>query len=216
VPHWYVLAGPVDAPEVLDPFACRNELGVQQAARLPVAREELGGLLPALPREDPVLALREIFAFGEPAGSSDTRPWQWFVVDAGVGWNDGPDSLDIAGPDAISLLAEHFREHGQDPRAYAQADDLWSIGRHRAFFARRAGSVAETTGDGELAAWVTEHVQPLTKRWGHVAPLIMQATLALGAGRAASGSLPDMLEDLAGREQEAARAFPGSAPASSI
>jgi hypothetical protein len=44
----------------------------------------------------------------------------------------------------------------------------------------------------------------------------MQATLALGAGREASGSLPDILEDLAAREEAAARAFPGSASPSSI
>jgi hypothetical protein len=216
VPHWYVLAGVADAPEVLDPFACRNDLGVQQVARRRVAREELGGLLAALPREDPVLALREVFAFGEPSGYSDTRPWQWFVVDAGVGWSDGAAALETGGSDAIRLLATHFREHGQDQDAYAQADDLWSIGRHRSFFAQRVGSVAEATADAELAAWVTEHAQALAKRWGHVAPLIMQATLALGAGRAASGSLPDTLEDLAAREEQAARAFPGSAPASSI
>lgn len=216
VPHWYVLAGSVDAPEVLDPFACRNELGVQQVDRHQVTREELGELLPALPREDPVLALREIFAFGEPAGYSDTRPWQWFVVDAGVGWNDGAAQLDTGGSDAICLLATHFREHGQDQGAYAQADDLWSVGRHRAFFARRAASVAEAAADGELATWVADHAQPLAKRWGHVAPLIMQATLALGAGRAASGSLPDTLEELAAKETEAARTFPVSAAASSI
>ncbi len=59
-------------------------------------------------------------------------------------------------------------------------------------------------------------MQPLAKRWGHIAPLIMQATLALGAGREASGSLRDTLEDLAAREEAAARAFPGSAAASSI
>lgn len=217
VPHWYVLAGAADAPEVLDPFACRNELGLQEIARRAVAREELEGLLPALPREDAVLSLREVYAFGEPAGPSDTRPWQWFAVDD-VAQPSGGSTLvpDAQGPDAIRLLAAHFREHGQDQGAYAQADDLWSIGRHRAFLARRAASVAEVNADGQLAAWVAEHAQPLAKRWGHIAPLVMQATLALGAGRAASSSLPDILEDLAVREQEAARAFPGSASPSSI
>ncbi len=217
VPHWFVLAGTVNAPEVLDPFACRNELGVQEVARRRVAREELGGLLPALPREDPVLALREVFAFGEPVEASDTRPWQWFVVDDGVARSDGSAlAPDADGPGAIRLLTAHFREHGQDQAAYAQADDLWSVGRHREFLARRAASVAEAAADGELDAWVAEHAQPLAKRWRHIAPLIMQATLALGAGRAASGSLPDILEDLAAREEEAARAFPGSASPSSI
>lgn len=217
VPHWWVLTGSVDAPEVLDPFSCRNELGVQQVTRRPVAPAELPELLAALPREDQVLVLREIYAFGERSLPSDTRPWQWFVA-AGDGWSraDRAPATDGDGPAAIRLLAEHFREYGQDPGAYAQADDLWSIGRHRAFLVRRAANVAEATADDQLAGWVAEHAEPLAKRWGHIAPLIMQATLALGAGRTASGSLPDTLEELAAREQQAARAFPGGAAASSI
>ena len=41
-----------------------------------------------------------------------------------------------------------------------------------------------------------------------MAPLMMQATLALAAGRAASSSVPDTLEDLAARELAARQALP--------
>jgi hypothetical protein len=64
-------------------------------------------------------------------------------------------------------------------------------------------------GNAALAAWATDHVGPLARRWGHIAPLLMQATLALQAGRAASSSLADALEELGDRESEAANAFPG-------
>ena len=53
-----------------------------------------------------------------------------------------------------------------------------------------------------------EHGETLAKRWSHMAPLMMQAKLALAAGRAASSSVPDTLEDLAARELAARQAFP--------
>lgn len=214
VPHWYVLTGGPDGLEVLDPFACRNELGLQAATRRSVRRDELAALLPALPREDPVLALREVFALGAPE-PADARPWQWFTATA-VSPDAPAFAPDGEGAAAIRRLAGHFRAHGQTLAAYAQADDLWSVGRHRGFLARRALTVAEDRGDPELARWASEHAQPLAKRWGHVAPLIMQATLALAAGRSASASLPDTLEDLAERERAADRAFPGDGRPDSI
>src|SRR5207245_11054391 len=65
VPHWFVLAGVPDRLEVIDPFAYRNELGVQQATRAPIAREDLPELLHGLPGGDPVLELRERLALGD-------------------------------------------------------------------------------------------------------------------------------------------------------
>lgn len=204
VPHWFVLAGDGDRPHVRDPFACRNELGVQEATEWAVEPGELPALLPALPRADRVLALREQLAFGDVT-SSDDRGWQWFVAD-GEEPCEAPSGL--SGPAAVHALAVHFREHGQDPGAYGQADDLWSIARHRAFLARLAASVAARGDDRALAAWVSEHADPLAKRWSHMAPLIMQATLSLAAGRAASESVPNTLGELAARERDAAEAFP--------
>jgi hypothetical protein len=204
VPHWYVLAGAPDRLEVIDPFACRNELGIQQATRMPIAREDLAALLVGLPGGDPVLELRERFALGDdcPAPSGGC---QWFVRGKVA---DLCAPAGAEGSDAVLLLARHIREHGQDLRAYAQADDIWSIGRHRAFLARHAAAVAARSGDEALAAWVQEHGEALAKRWSHMAPLLMQARLALSAERAASTSVSDTLEDLAGREQAAAQAFP--------
>jgi hypothetical protein len=212
VPHWYVLAGAPERLEAVDPFACTNDLGAQQATRAPIAREEMAEMLVGLPGDDPVLQLRERLALGDdcapPSGGC-----QWFVhgevteLRAPVG---------AEGPNGVVALARNFREHGQDPRAYAQADDIWSIARHRAFLARHAAVVAERTTDEALAAWVREHGETLAKRWSHMAPLLMQATLALGAGRAASSSVPDMLEDLAGREQAAFQAFPSALDVGSI
>jgi hypothetical protein len=205
VPHWYVLTGEPDRIEVLDPFACRNELGVQRAARLSIARQQLGELLLALPGGDPVLELRERLALGDDCPQPAASACQW-LVSADVTPASAPGTS--TGADAVRALAGHFRERGQDPRAYAQADDIWSIGRHRAFLALHATELAEQSADAELSAWVREHAEPLAKRWAHMAPLMMQATLALGAGRAASGSVPDTLVDLAEREQGAADAFP--------
>jgi len=36
VPHWFVLAGTRERPEAIDPFACRNQLGIQAPARAPL------------------------------------------------------------------------------------------------------------------------------------------------------------------------------------
>jgi hypothetical protein len=212
VPHWFVLAGTPDRLELIDAFACRNELGVQQATRAPIARDDLAQLLVGLPGGDPVLELRERFALGDdhpvPSGGC-----QWFVSGP-VG--DARAPVGAEGPDAVLALAHGFRERGQDLSAYAQADDIWSIARHRAFLARHAAAVATISADAELEGWVREHGEPLAKRWGHMAPLIMQATLALGAGRAASQSVPDTLADLAEREQAASQAFPSAIDVGSI
>ncbi len=204
VPHWYVI---VDAPQgltLLDPFACRNELGVQEASRQVVSQDALAAIIAGLPGDDPVLALRESLALGDEAGVPDALPYQWFVQ-APVGEPRAPAGAH--GPDAVLLLASHFRAHRQDLSAYVQADDIWSIARHRAFLWRHAAARAEEHGDHVLAGWAEDHAAPLAKRWGHMAPLMMQATLALGAGRAASASVPDTLERLAELERSAARAF---------
>jgi len=206
VPHWYVLEGAAEGLVMFDAFAARNELGVQEVTRQAVSQAELPGLLRALPEDDPVLRLREVLAFGDNTAPLQWHGYQWFEQGT-VERVRKPDGAD--GPDGLMLLAAHFREHGQDPAAYRQADDIWSIGRHRAFLTQLAGEGAAASGDGELAAWLEEHAAPLTKRWGHVAPLLMQATLALGSGRPASTSVSDVLEDLAARERAAAQAFPG-------
>jgi hypothetical protein len=212
VPHWYVLSAAGARLEAIDPFACRNELGVQQAARVPVARDELAGLLVGLPGGDPVLALRERFALGDdcdpPGGDC-----QWFMHGAVT---DSRPPAGAEGSAGVLVLARHFRERCQDPGAYRQMDDIWSIGRHRAFLARHAATLAAQTADETLAVWVAEHGEPLAKRWGHMAPLLMQATLALGSGRPASTSVADTLEDLAARELGALQAFPSALDAGSI
>jgi hypothetical protein len=212
VPHWYVLSGAAGQLEAIDPFACRNDLGVQQATRIEIAREDLAEMLLGLPGDDPVLALRERLALGDdcpaPVGGC-----QWFVR-ADVAETLAP--VGAEGPDGVLVLARGFREHGQEPGSYTQADDIWSIARHRAFLVRHASAVAAQTGDGELEAWVGEHGEPLVKRWGHMAPLLMQATLTLAAGRPASASVPDALEELAGREQAASQAFPSTLDVGSI
>jgi hypothetical protein len=205
VPHWYVLTGTPDRLEVLDPFACRNELGAQEATRTSISRENLAELLVGLPGGDPVLELRERLALGDDCAPPGGGSRQWFVHGEVT---DPRVPVGVEGPDGVLTLAEHFREHGQDPRAYSQADDIWSIGRHRAFLARHAADVAAQTEDGELGVWAQEHGETLAKRWSHMAPLLMQATLALVAGRAPSASVPDTLEDLAARELAAKQALP--------
>jgi hypothetical protein len=108
----------------------------------------------------------------------------------------------------VRRLARHFREQGQRSESYRQADDLWSVGRHRAFVVRRAEALAADTGGAGVSAWTAEHGAPLAARWTHVAPLLMQARLAIDAGRAPSQSLAEALEELADRESAAAEAFP--------
>lgn len=209
VPHWFMLADAEDGPVIVDPFACRNELGLQTASRRPAPREQLPELLPALAGEDPVHRLRESLALGDEAGAPDGWPYQWFVH-GDVG--DCLAPLGAHGPEAVMRLARHFRERGQELAAYAQADDIWSIARHRAFLCRHA----ETVGDAQAETWLREHGVPLAKRWGHMAPLMMQAALALGAGRRASSSVADTLDELAERERAAAGALPEALGACSI
>ncbi len=201
VPHWYVLTEGAGGPAVLDPFACRNELGVQTATRETLDPSSLARLLAGLPGDDPVLRLRERFALGDDAGAPGPAPYQWYVHDSVAELRE-PEGL--SGPDALLRLSAHFRERGQDAAAYAQADDIWSIARHRAFLATVAERDAQRDGSAALSNWVTEHAAPLAKRWAHMAPLMMQARLALGAGRPASASVPDRLEELAERERAAA------------
>ncbi|MHB8243211.1 MAG: hypothetical protein ACYDHN_14630 [Solirubrobacteraceae bacterium] len=212
VPHWYVLAGEPDRLEAIDPFACRNDLGLQAATRTPIARADLGELLVGLPGGDPVLELRERLALGDecpmPSGSC-----QWFVRGEVT---DSREPAGAKGPAAVLALARSFHEHGQELDAYRQADDIWSIARHRAFLARHAAAVADDTAREGLAEWAREHGQTLAKRWSHMAPLLMQATLALAAGRTASASVPETLEELAEREQAAAQTFPSDLDVGSI
>jgi hypothetical protein len=200
LPHWFVLARDADGLAVLDPFACRNELGEQTATRHAVSPHELGDLLPALPGDSAIHRLREVLALGDETTEAADYRHQWFVDGEVPDWRK-PAGRD--GPAAVRRLAEHFRERGQDPRAYAQADDIWSIARHRAFLCRYAQAQADGQPDDRLAGWVGEHARPLAKRWGHIAPLIMQATLSLQAGRPASSSVPDTLERLADMEASA-------------
>lgn len=213
VPHWYVISGAPDRLEVIDPFACRNELGTQQATRLPIARAQLADVLPGLPGGDPVLELRERLALGDDCGPPEDGGFHWF---AHVEVTDSQAPEGHRGADAAHALAHAMREHGQDQRAYRQVDDIWSIGRHRAFLARQSAAAANRTGDEDLAAWTREHAEPLAKRWSHMAPLLMQARLALSAGRAASDSVPSTLEELAEQERAAAAAAPPRPSAAAV
>jgi hypothetical protein len=204
VPHWFVVTGPRSAPLVVDPFACRNELGRQEAVRERIEANALETLGAAHPQGDDVVLLRESFALGDDARPLEHARFQWLV--RGSPDSRAPDGL--IGAAAIVRLARHFREHGRDERAYRQADDIWSIARHRAFLARHAAATAGGS-DPALGAWVDEHAAPLAKRWSHLAPLLMQAVLALRAGREPSSSVADTLDHLAALEPSAAAALPG-------
>lgn len=207
VPHWYVLVAGEngdDGTTVFDPFTCRNELGIQLAHRATVSESELPALLQGLPGDDPVLTLRETFALGDDGGPPLDGRYQWYAHEPVT---DVVEPVGTSGPDAVRALADHFRARGQNEEAYRQVDDIWSIARHRAFLARRAQARAARDGDAVLAAWVEEHAALLAKRWGHMPPLLMQATLALRAGREASSSVPDTLGTLATMEASAAAAL---------
>jgi hypothetical protein len=201
VPHWYVVLRSQSGPVILDPFSCRNELGFQQAHHAPVSEGKLGELLGALPGDDPVLALRETMALGDETTLPEGCPFQWYFAAPA---QEGRPPAGSSGPDAVLLLAAHFREQGQDAQAYSQADDIWSIARHRAFHCRHA----EAAREEDLRAWALEYGGQLARKWSHMAPLMMQATLALGAGRGASPSVPATLEQLSELERAAAQAHP--------
>jgi hypothetical protein len=206
VPHWFVLASSGDGLTVVDPFTCRNDLGWQEAVLLPLTEgEELAALAAAIPADDPVHALREAFAFGTDDRPLPAARFRWLeqaVAPAGA------TGAALEGPEAVRRLAAHFRENAIEPAAYRQADDLWSIARHRAYVVRRVSEVAAANEDEALRSWSDEHAVPLAARWGHIAPLLMQATLALEAGRTPTVSLPEALAELADREERAAVAFP--------
>jgi hypothetical protein len=204
-PHWYVIVGSPEALEVADPFACRTELGTQEATRQPISRESLATLLLALPGDNLVHRLREELAFGDKCTDALEYPFQWFVRGEVIEWTD-PDGL--VGSAAIGRLAQHFRDHGQDPDAYRQADDIWSIARHRTFMCGYYEAQAALDGSSQLAGWLEEHGRPVARRWSHLGPLLMQATLALGAGRTASDSVPQALGKLAELEASAAVSHP--------
>lgn len=199
VPHWFVLTGSAAGPVVADPFSARNNLGLQEAVLLPVEPSSLRDLARWGLADDEVVLLREAFALGDDTRPVPREPFQWFVHEPVE--DVSPVAGGARGPDAIRRLARHFRERGGRADAYRQADDIWSVARHRAFLARRAAE----TGAGE---WAREHLDPLAKRWSHMAPLLMQAVLAVGAGREPTGSVATTLDELAGREEAAAAAGP--------
>jgi hypothetical protein len=184
VPHWFTLVAADGGAEVVDPFECRTELGWQRPTRRTMTWAEVAGLLEGLPGDDPVLALREAFALGADARPLPPGRFAWLSAAPVDGPGRPPEGP--SGPDAVRRLERHFREAGHEEAAYEQADDLWSIARHRAFAAARAPVL-----------------DPLAARWAHVAPLLMQARLSVTAGRAPSGSLPDTLGALAELEQAA-------------
>ena len=195
VPHWFTLVAGPDGPELIDPFECRTELGWQRPTRQALSWPDLEALVAGLPGDDAVLALREAFALGADDRPLSGEGYAWVGAGA-AGTATTPGG--IAGPQALQRLARHFQEHGAQLDAYRQADDLWSIARHRAFLARHPGA-------GATAA--VEHLASLAARWAHVAPLLMQARLAVEAGRSPSSSLPDALIELGERESAAARAL---------
>ena len=186
VPHWFTVIGSSDRFEIADPFACRNELGVQTPERRASDTEALVTMLPAIPQHQP----------GAPparrAGIGRSR--------ARAAWGTGINGLrpprhgrrrrgtaprPAAGrrrPGGAAPAGRAFETRGQEPDAYGQADDIWSIARHRAFLLR----YAESRPEPEASAWVTEHGAALARRWGHIAPLLMQAVLSLRIGRPAS------------------------------
>lgn len=205
VPHWFVVSGTAARPLVVDPFECRNDLGFQEATLYPIDPGALAGLARAHPADSDVVDLRESFALGDDARPVEARTIQWFVR----GKSEGRPPLGTSGPAAIRALARHFRDNGEEADAYRQVDDIWSIARHRAFLFQMAGD--EATRSEAIAAWVDEHVAPLAKRWSHMAPLLFQAVLAIGAGRQPTGSVAGTLDELAEREAAAAIACPAEA-----
>jgi hypothetical protein len=209
VPHWFTVIGSSDQMEIADPFACRNELGIQTPERRRLDAQALQAMLPAIPQTNPVHRLREELALGDRAEGGLAYGYQWFAVSP-VTAGDAPPGAH--GPAALRRLAEHFETRGQDPDAYVQADDIWSIARHRAFLVR----YAETRPEPETSAWVSEHGAALAQRWAHIAPLLMQAVLALRIGRAPSASVPSTLAELADREEAAAQVLPRTVTGCSI
>jgi len=206
VPHWFVLSGSSARPIVIDPFACRNELGQQEAIVQPVDPAALPTLVLAHPPDDTVVSLREAFALGDDRRPSDERRVQWFVG----GESTAPAPEGRSGPDAIRCLALHFRDHSDEAAAYRQVDDIWSIARHRAFLAGIAADDAARSGTS-VSEWVESHIEPLAKRWSHMAPLLLQAVLAIRAGREPTASVAETLDELAEREAAARDACPPEA-----
>lgn len=206
VPHWFVLAGTAEQPVAVDPFAARNDLGLQEATLQAVDPATLTTLALAHPGGDDVVALREAFALGRDGRWVEPRRFQWFVQ----GESDERAPNGASGPAAIRRLARHFREHGEEAGAYRQVDDIWSVARHRAFLTRLAAEHSALSG-GPVADWVETHLEPLAKRWSHMAPLLLQAVLAIGGGRPTTGSVATTLDELAEREQAAADDCPSEA-----
>lgn len=189
VPHWFTLRPCPDGPELIDPFDCQTELGRQRPNRQFLGWDELPAILEGLPGGDAVLALREAFALGEDDRPLAHHRYGWHVAAPVAGERRPPQGL--AGPDALRRLARHFREKGDQAWAYRQADDLWSVARHRSLAARRAAA------DSAGAILPGDEFAALAARWNHIAPLLMQARLGVQAGRAPSASLPDTLEQIA-------------------
>ncbi|MBB5953680.1 hypothetical protein FHS29_000250 [Saccharothrix tamanrassetensis] len=197
-PHWFTVVAHPEGVEVLDALAMRTAHGEQRPTRTVVPIGDLPGLLLSVPVGDPVFALRERFALGDDAGPPVHR-YRWAEIGDGP---VGPAPQGIRGPDALRVLARHFREHATEPDAYRQVDDLWSVARHRACAVRRAAELGPGSHD-----WTQRYGRELDRRWAQVAPRAMYAAMSGGAGAPA---LSDLLDDLAELEQSAAPQLGGS------
>lgn len=191
-PHWFTVVAHDEGVEVLDALAMRNTRGEQRPVRTVV--DDLRGLLLSVPVHNPVIALRERYALGDDAGPI-THRHRWLEIGERPA---GPAPGGSRGPAALRTLARHFRDHATDPDAYRQVDDLWSVGRHRAFAVRRWTELADDCPAERDR--VQRYGDDLRRLWAQVPPRAMYAATSGGAG---AGVLSDLLDELADLESAA-------------
>ena len=198
-PHWIVLRAAGDAWLVDDPLELASETGRQRPVRVSVAASDLEHVLRALPAGDRVHALRE----SSVLGLDDPRlgePYRWLAADRAPVPAQPLAAAPAVSAASLALLARHFRDHGSDPAAYRQADDMWQALRQRELAAAAARREDGAPGMPQAAAW-----EQVLLAWRKLPPLLMLAGLSAGTARSAkqSGRLADALDQLA--EAEAAR-----------
>ncbi len=177
-PHWFVVDGRRDGRwHVRDEFRGTDDLGTQLPWRGRANDADLAAWCRGVPEPTPLFQLQERHAFGDEGEEGEENPLQgglrWFAVRDPVSSAPPLGGASAGGwlsrADAVTALADHFEEHGDEIDAYCQADEIWAVARQRALFHEhlrqnpRSRAVADRRAlarlPGLVAAWASLPMQ---------------------------------------------------------
>lgn len=180
-PHWFVLPT-LDGVrrELVDPLSLTTKRGRQDPFQGPIPAAPFAEWAQALPGGNAVHDLRELSVLGsEPSYLGFRYRWLEPVTSehepvrgpAGSGGR-------LEGPDACHALADHFTDHGDNPAAYVQVEDMWQAVRQREFVVAAAEADPDLLAPSALSHW-----RAGLEQWRRIPGLLLHARLSADAQR---------------------------------